>query len=41
MSCLPCVKITEIPYSVLTITARKNGIFGRKIWLISNLGIAL
>ena len=26
-------------YSVLTITARKNCIFGRTIWLISTLGI--
>ena len=36
-----CAKTTGIPYSVLTITARNNCIFGRTTWLISRLGITL
>ena len=41
MSYLPCVKINGVLCSVLTITAKRNYIFGRIISLISKVDIAL
>ena len=38
---IPCVKINGILCSVLTITAKRNYIFGRIISLISKVDIAL